>query len=52
MANVSTATGMYASRFDPAVRRIGVADLREALARGYDDFMATPTQLLFLGVSG
>jgi uncharacterized membrane protein len=35
---------------DPVVRRIGVADLRDALARGYDDFMAMPTQLVFLGV--
>ncbi|SDD89114.1 DUF2189 domain-containing protein [Belnapia rosea] len=34
----------------PAVRRIGIADLREALARGLDDFLATPTQLAFLCV--
>jgi uncharacterized membrane protein len=34
----------------PAIRRIGLTDLREALARGIDDFMATPTQLVFLCV--
>jgi uncharacterized membrane protein len=35
---------------EPAVRRIGVPDLRDALRRGYADFMATPTQLVFLGI--
>lgn len=33
---------------EPAVRRIGVADLRDALARGWQDFRAAPTQLVFL----
>ena len=32
----------------PVVRRIILADLKDALARGYDDFMAMPTQVLFL----
>ena len=32
----------------PVVRLIGPADLKDALARGYDDFMAMPTQVLFL----
>jgi len=32
----------------PEIRRIGIPDLRDALARGWDDFMATPTQLVFL----
>ena len=35
---------------EPAVRRITIADLREVLARGWDDFLAIPTQLVFLGV--
>ncbi len=30
------------------VRIIGVADLRDALSRGVDDFLAIPTQLVFL----
>lgn len=35
---------------NPIVRRIDVEDLREALAMGWRDFMASPTQLLFLSV--
>jgi len=34
----------------PVIRRIGITDLREAVSRGIDDFLAAPTQLLFLGV--
>lgn len=34
----------------PAIRHIGIADLRDALWRGTDDFLAAPTQLLFLGL--
>lgn len=33
----------------PVVRHITVADLWDALAKGVDDFRATPTQLVFLG---
>ncbi len=33
----------------PAVRRIGLADLRDALARGIDDFWAMPSHIVFLG---
>lgn len=35
---------------EPAVRRIGPADLKEALAKGYDDFNAMPTFAVFLGI--
>jgi len=34
----------------PTVRRIGFGELRIALRRGLDDFLATPTQLAFLCV--
>ena len=34
----------------PEVRAIGVPDLREALARGMQDFNLIPTQLAFLGL--
>ena len=34
----------------PVVRRIRFADLEDALARGFDDFMAMPTHALFLCV--
>jgi uncharacterized membrane protein len=32
------------------VRSIGVADLRDALASGVDDFRAMPTHVLFLSL--
>lgn len=35
---------------EPAVRRIGVSDLRDALAEGWRDFLDAPTQLVFLAV--
>jgi uncharacterized membrane protein len=50
MANVSTSKDATLGRDEPEVRRIGMQDLGDALARGYADFMATPTQLVFLGV--
>jgi uncharacterized membrane protein len=31
-----------------AVRRIGVADLKDALRKGFDDFLAIPTHAMFL----
>ena len=34
----------------PVVRSIGVADLRDALAKGVDDFRAMPTHVLFLSL--
>jgi uncharacterized membrane protein len=34
----------------PTVRKIVPADLWDSLARGYDDFTATPTHLLLLGL--
>lgn len=48
MANVSTLETTAA--VEPVVRRIGLDDLRDALRRGVDDFLATPTQLVFLGL--
>jgi uncharacterized membrane protein len=34
----------------PAVRRIGIADLKDALARGFADFEAYRSDVLFMGV--
>ncbi len=34
----------------PAVRRIGIGDLFAALRLGWEDFLATPTQLVFLTI--
>ena len=34
----------------PVVRRIGLADLKDALSKGFDDFWAMPSHLVFLGL--
>ena len=34
----------------PSVRKIGPADLKDALAKGYDDFLTMPSSLIFLGL--
>ena len=34
----------------PRVRKIGPADLKDALAKGLDDFLAKPSHLVFLGL--
>ena len=48
MAEVLTSAGHSGGTYNPTIRRIGVADLRRALAAGYEDFRAIPTQLVFL----
>ncbi len=50
MARTNTITNAHArpSSDQPAVRRIGTADLMEALRRGMADFWAAPTHLVFL----
>jgi uncharacterized membrane protein len=50
MVKASATADMSGTHADPVVRRIGVADLRIALAKGYADFTDTPTQLVFLGI--
>jgi uncharacterized membrane protein len=37
-------------RGEPAVRSIGLADLRDAVAQGIEDFNAVPTHAVFLGI--
>ena len=34
----------------PNVRKIGPADLNDALAKGTEDFLTMPTSLIFLGL--
>lgn len=48
MSDLHMETALARSWPKPEIRRIGIADLRDALARGWQDFMATPTQLVFL----
>jgi uncharacterized membrane protein len=48
MADTLITNPIISASDHPAVRKIGFADLREALTRGVDDFLTTPTQLVFL----
>jgi uncharacterized membrane protein len=50
MANFHVLAGPDATPAHIPVRKISVADLKEALAKGVDDFMAMPTHLAFLGL--
>lgn len=50
MAEVTLVSEDGAAQLEPVVKKIGLADLRTALAKGYDDFNEMPTQLIFLGV--
>ncbi len=47
-----TVSGQLARMADEAVaiRRIGIADLRDVLAKGIDDFRAIPTHAFFVGI--
>ena len=48
MAHYHVLTGAETFHAPPTVRRIGLADIRDALARGIDDFMAMPSHAVFL----
>ena len=50
MPNIHVLTGAGESPAYPVVRKIGVADLKDAVAKGIDDFMAMPTHVIFLAV--
>lgn len=50
MAEALTTRHAAAAAGDVTIRRIGLGDLRLALRRGWDDFLETPTQLVFLCV--
>lgn len=45
---LTPATSADAEHADPAIRTITPADLRDVLVKGVEDFLATPTQLIFL----
>ena len=47
-SNILVGAGTRPAR--PVIRRIGIADLQEALAKGIDDFYAMPTHAMFLCV--
>ncbi len=50
MPNLHVIAGTGETPSSPAVRKIGLAEIRQALAKGIDDFSAMPTHVLFLGV--
>ena len=51
MAHFHVLTGAEAFHALPTVRRIGLADIKDALARGIDDFMAMPSHAVFLCIT-
>jgi uncharacterized membrane protein len=50
MAHLDATVGLDASQALPIVRKIGIADLRDALTKGIDDFRAMPTHAVFLSI--
>ena len=50
MARFHVFAGVDAAPARPAIRKIGIADLRAALADGLADFSARPSHLIFLGL--
>ena len=48
MAYSNILVGAGSRPAQPAIRKIGVADLQDALAKGADDFYAMPTHAMFL----
>ncbi len=50
LAHFRVFAGSDKTQARPVVRKIGPADLREALARGLDDFWAMPSHVVFLGL--
>lgn len=50
MARAWTDNHLTADVAEAGIRRIGTADLQQALRQGWDDFRAIPTQLVFLCV--
>ena len=48
MAQAHVVVGAGEAQTAPVIRKIGLADLKEALARGIDDFLAMPSHAVFL----
>jgi uncharacterized membrane protein len=48
MANWHVIAGASGTWAEPGIRKIGLADIREALAKGVNDFLTMPTHLIFL----
>src|SRR5258708_28997889 len=50
MPNLHVLTGAGESPAYPIVRKIGFADLKDAAAKGVDDFWVMPTHVIFLAI--
>jgi uncharacterized membrane protein len=50
MTHLHVISGSEASAGMPVVRGIGMGDLKDALAKGLDDFRAFPTHVMFLSI--
>lgn len=50
MTNFHVIAGPDATPAETVVRKIGPADLKDALSKGLDDFLAMPSHLVFLGL--
>jgi uncharacterized membrane protein len=50
MANLHVIAGASGAWARPVIRKIGLADIRDALAKGVDDFLKMPSHLVFLGL--
>jgi len=50
MPNLHVITGAGESSAYPVVRKVGFTDLKDAVAKGVDDFMAMPTHVIFLSI--
>jgi uncharacterized membrane protein len=50
MAHLDATVGLDTSQALPVVRKIGIADLKDALTKGIDDFRAMPTHAIFLSI--
>jgi len=50
MTTLHVIAGSHASPALPVVRKIAMSDLKDALAKGIDDFRAFPTHVIFLSI--
>jgi uncharacterized membrane protein len=50
MTQEPVAANLYAAPTLPAVRKITIGDLKDALAKGWDDFMDKPSHVLILAI--
>jgi uncharacterized membrane protein len=50
MTHLEMTVGSDASQAFPMVRKIGMMDLKDALAKGIEDFRAMPTHVIFLSI--